>query len=163
MTLIANSGSCVTCLIYRSHRRGGHGSNFLTAVTYSTQSNSKLYVRKNNYVPNPSRTCLLFIIPDMTLCVKPTPCSKLLYGFTRDSFWIKYFRLMIHRWCWIRIPKNSFRKEFATFMICKWYAISVVNPVYVEMIHLNSGTVHFHIPHRKYNSKSDVFHTINPL
>ena len=35
--------------------KGGHGSgsNFLTAVTYSSQSNSKLYVQKNNYVLNP--------------------------------------------------------------------------------------------------------------
>ena len=40
-------------LIYWSHRRRIHGSNFLTAVTYSTQSNSKLYVQKNNYGPNP--------------------------------------------------------------------------------------------------------------
>ena len=45
--------SCVTWLIYRCHRRGGHGSNFLTAVTYSSQSNSNLYIQKNNYVPKP--------------------------------------------------------------------------------------------------------------
>ena len=44
--------SCVTWLIYRSHRREGHGLNFLAAFTYSSQSNSKLYVQKNNYVPN---------------------------------------------------------------------------------------------------------------
>ena len=44
--------SCVTWLIYWSHRGRIHGSNFLTALTYSTQSNSKLYVQKNNYVPN---------------------------------------------------------------------------------------------------------------
>ena len=44
--------SCVTWLVYWSHRRRIHGSNFLTAVTYSTQSNSKLFVQKNNYVPN---------------------------------------------------------------------------------------------------------------
>ena len=43
----------VAWLIYRSHRREGHGPNFLTAFTYSSQSNSKLYVQKNNYVPNP--------------------------------------------------------------------------------------------------------------
>ena len=45
--------SCVTWFIYRSHRREEHGSNSLTAVTYSSQSNSKLYVQRNNYVPNP--------------------------------------------------------------------------------------------------------------
>ena len=43
---------CLTWLIHRSHRRRYHDSNFLTAVTYSSQSNSKLYVQKNNYVPN---------------------------------------------------------------------------------------------------------------
>ena len=42
----------VTWFIYRSHRRGVHGSNFLTAVTYSSQSNLELNVEKNNYVPN---------------------------------------------------------------------------------------------------------------
>ena len=51
------SNSIEICLVGRapgcwSHRRSIHGSNFLTAVTYSTQSNSKLYVQKNNYVPN---------------------------------------------------------------------------------------------------------------
>ena len=45
---------CVTWFIYWSHRRRGDDSNFfLTTITYSSQSNSKLYVRKNNYVPNP--------------------------------------------------------------------------------------------------------------
>ena len=34
------------------HRRRDHGSNFLITVTYSIQSNSKLYVLKNDYVPN---------------------------------------------------------------------------------------------------------------
>ena len=42
---------CVTLLIYRSHRRGGHGTNFVTRVTYSSQSNSKLHSRKDNYTP----------------------------------------------------------------------------------------------------------------
>ena len=51
--LVLDAILCVTWLIYWSHRRGGHGSNILTAVTYSSQSNSKLYVQKNNYVPNP--------------------------------------------------------------------------------------------------------------
>ena len=35
-----------------SHRKVGFSSNFLTAFTYNSQSNSKLYVQKNNYVPN---------------------------------------------------------------------------------------------------------------
>ena len=50
--LVLDAISSVTWLIYRSHRRESHGSKFLTAVTYSSQSNSKLYVQKNNYVPN---------------------------------------------------------------------------------------------------------------
>ena len=53
LCLVLDAISCVTWLIYRSHRRGGHGSNFLTALFYSGQSNSKLYVQKNNYVLNP--------------------------------------------------------------------------------------------------------------
>ena len=58
-TQIAYSGlfwaqiSCVTWLVYRSHRRDGHGSNFLTAVTYSSQSNSKLFVQKKNTYQTP--------------------------------------------------------------------------------------------------------------
>ena len=51
--LLLEAISCVAWLIYRSHRWRGHGSNFLTAVIYSSQSNSKLYVQKNNYVPKP--------------------------------------------------------------------------------------------------------------
>ena len=45
--------SCVTWLIYRSYHRRGHGSNFLTPVTYSSKSNSNLYVQKNNNVQPP--------------------------------------------------------------------------------------------------------------
>ena len=52
--LVLDANPCVTWIIYRSHRRGSHGSNFRTAVTYSSQSNSKLYVQKINYVPNVS-------------------------------------------------------------------------------------------------------------
>ena len=48
--LVLDAISCVTCLIYRSHRRRDHGSNFLTAITYNSQLNSKLYVLKK-YVP----------------------------------------------------------------------------------------------------------------
>ena len=33
--------------------KGKPRTNFLTVVTYSDQSNSKLYSQKNNYVPNP--------------------------------------------------------------------------------------------------------------
>ena len=50
--LVLDAISCVPWLIYRSHRTEGHGSNFLTAFTHNSQSNSKLYVQKNNYVPN---------------------------------------------------------------------------------------------------------------
>ena len=50
--LVLDAISYVTWLMNRSHRRRGHGSDFLTAVTYSSQSNSKLYVQKNNCVPN---------------------------------------------------------------------------------------------------------------
>ena len=50
--LVLDAISCVTWLIYRSHRKEGRGSNFLIAFTCSGQSNSKLYVQKNNYVPN---------------------------------------------------------------------------------------------------------------
>ena len=50
--LVLDAISWVTLPIYRSHGRRGHGSNFLTAATYSSQSNSKLYVQKCNYVPN---------------------------------------------------------------------------------------------------------------
>ena len=35
---ILDAISCVTWLIYWSHRRRGHGSNFVTAVIYSSQS-----------------------------------------------------------------------------------------------------------------------------
>ena len=44
--LVLDAISSVAWLIYRSHRRRHHGSNFLTAITYSSQSNSKLYVLK---------------------------------------------------------------------------------------------------------------------
>ena len=50
--LVLDAISCVTWLIYRSHCREGHGSNFLVAFTYSSQSNSKLFVQKNNYELN---------------------------------------------------------------------------------------------------------------
>ena len=50
--LILDAISCVSWFIYRSHHREDHGSNFFTAFTYSSQSNLKLYVQKNNYVPN---------------------------------------------------------------------------------------------------------------
>ena len=50
--LVLDAISYVTWLMNQSHRRRDHGSNFLTAVTYCSQSNSKLYVQKNNYVPN---------------------------------------------------------------------------------------------------------------
>ena len=50
--LVLYAISYVMWLMTRSHRRRGHGLNFLTAVTYSSQSNSKWYVQKNNYVPN---------------------------------------------------------------------------------------------------------------
>ena len=50
--LILDAISCVSWFIYRSHHREDHGSNFLTAFTYSSQSSLKLYVQKNNYVPN---------------------------------------------------------------------------------------------------------------
>ena len=50
--LVLDAISCGTWLIYRYHQREDHGSNILTALTYSSQSNSKLYVQKNNYVPN---------------------------------------------------------------------------------------------------------------
>ena len=39
-------------LVYQSHRRRGHGSNFLAAVINSSQSNSKLYIQNDNSVPN---------------------------------------------------------------------------------------------------------------
>ena len=38
--LVLDAISCVKWPIYRSHRRRDHGSNFLTGVTYSSQSNS---------------------------------------------------------------------------------------------------------------------------
>ena len=44
--LVLDAISCVTWLIYRSHCKEGRGSNFLTAFTYSGQSNLKLYARK---------------------------------------------------------------------------------------------------------------------
>ena len=40
----------VTWLIYRSHRRTGRSTNFLTAVTYGSQSNIKSCLQKNNFV-----------------------------------------------------------------------------------------------------------------
>ena len=43
--------SYITWLICRCHRRGGHGLNFITAVTYSSHSNSKLYSQINNNAP----------------------------------------------------------------------------------------------------------------
>ena len=45
---------CVTWFIYASHGMGGHGTNFLTAVIYDSQSNTKLYWQKNNYVHHPA-------------------------------------------------------------------------------------------------------------
>ena len=53
LSLYSDAILCVMWIIYRSHRRAGHGTNFLTAVTYSRESNSKLYVQKNNYAPTP--------------------------------------------------------------------------------------------------------------
>ena len=54
---------CVTWLIYRSHPRGSHSTNFLTAVTLSRQSNSKLNLQKNNHVPkHPVEQWLLIFV-----------------------------------------------------------------------------------------------------
>ena len=50
--------SCVMWLIYRSHHRGGNGSNFLTEITYNSQSNSKLCIQKKIIThQTPSATC----------------------------------------------------------------------------------------------------------
>ena len=54
--------NCVCHVTYlpicRSHRWRDHGSNFLTAVTYSSKSNLELYVVKNYLrTEPPSRTC----------------------------------------------------------------------------------------------------------
>ena len=48
--LISDAFMYVTWLIYRSHRRRGYGKNFLTAFTYGSQSNSKMYLQKYNCV-----------------------------------------------------------------------------------------------------------------
>ena len=48
--LVADAILRVTRHIFRSDCSGGHGMNFLTAVTYSSQSNWKLYLQKDNYV-----------------------------------------------------------------------------------------------------------------
>ena len=47
-----NAISCVTWFNYRSHSKEDRRSNFLTVVTYSSQSKSKVYVQKKKYVPN---------------------------------------------------------------------------------------------------------------
>ena len=46
-------------LIYLPHRRGVHSTNFLAAVTCDSQSNSKSYLQKHNYVQNYYLTCPL--------------------------------------------------------------------------------------------------------
>ena len=51
--LVSDAIFCVTWLINRFHRSRGHSTNFLTVITYSSQSNSTSYLQKNNYVPNP--------------------------------------------------------------------------------------------------------------
>ena len=64
--LVLNVISCVTWLTYRSHHREGNGSNFLTTVTYSSQSSSKLHVQKINYVPNPPIELAHYVISTRT-------------------------------------------------------------------------------------------------
>ena len=61
-----------------AHHRGGHGLNVLIAVTYNSQSNSKLYLQKNNHIPTPhppSRTCPLKTNINRSFC--PCCCVSL--------------------------------------------------------------------------------------
>ena len=83
--LVLDAISYVTWLIYWSHRRKGHDSNFLTAVTYSSQSPPP--------PPPPSRTCpyACGLQCMYTICVMAMWVSMLVvasYLFIRKLWWI---------------------------------------------------------------------------
>ena len=83
--LVLDAFSCVTRLIQRSHRMGDHRSNFFTALTYISKSNSKLYVLKNNYV--------------QSLPIDVTSFSKqplLQTHFTKGTWWNEHALLLFN-------------------------------------------------------------------
>ena len=118
--LLLDAIACVTWRIYQSHRRGGHGSNFLTAVTYNCQWNSKLYAQKNNYVPNPPvelAQWLLLAFANWRDCpwrLVVNNCSKIRYLIKCNgclAFILSALNICVFRWYWIPDEKNNKNKK----------------------------------------------------
>ena len=92
--LVSGAILCVTGLIYRSHRMGGHGTNFVTRVTYSSQSNSKLHSQEDNHTPTT-------IIPPSLSHHPPPPHPQ-------SNFLVLYiYMIYIYMWWIVKITEYS--------------------------------------------------------